>query len=192
MKAPLDEETEGEPPCVFGYCMGQAMEGEPDFVNDNDCLLVTVVEDDPTFDRLYVVWAHIAGVCEVMGTKETDDTDTVFDTFAAIVTRKYGEPATCVDEGKLWQQPRAGIENILITSSETGGISDLHLRQPRRLFGRNAGWLGGKVLGDGEPPSSERETKKQWPSKRRNLRIEQAPAAWPQNRISTHRRLVVA
>lgn len=116
----FDEETEGEPPCVFGYCMGQAMEDEPDFVNDNDCLLVTVVEDDPTFDRLYVVWAHIAGVCKVIGTKETDDTGTVFDTFAAIVTRKYGEPATSVDEGKLWQQPRAGIENILVTSSETG------------------------------------------------------------------------
>ena len=104
------EETEGEPPCAFGYCMGQAMEGEPDM---DDGLLVTVVEDDPTFDVLYVSWAPVAGVCAVTGHAG----EGAFATFAAIVTGKYGEPTADAESIKIWTEPREGIDLISVASA---------------------------------------------------------------------------
>lgn len=107
-----------EPPCAFGYCMGQTMEGEPDSVA-YDGLFQTFV-DDQTFDKMGIHWAPDTGVCEIVGYADIS----MFDTFAAILTRKYGAPTIDHgDDGKVWKQTTAGFkEKGTVTAGQRAGV----------------------------------------------------------------------
>ena len=105
-----------EPPCAFGYCMGQAMKGEADAVNPSDGLLVTYSKADADSDGVYVHWAPIAGVCAVLVRFNSTSPFELAKRFAADYAKKIGEPTLRTESVTMWTQPARGIKLFGVTA----------------------------------------------------------------------------
>ena len=97
-----DEAAESKPPCAFGFCMGQTIEGRP----DDEMQGVSYKHYDHRAFRegVAVYWTEATGVCMVRGFDVVVDPDDAgnahklaFNRYVELVTRKHGEPYKTVD-----------------------------------------------------------------------------------------------
>ena len=102
------------PPCAFGYCMGQAIESEPNGKSDRG--VPYIAKDHNFFYKVVAYWTPATGVCNVKGIYVVPSPDdygeahrSAFNHISDLVGRKYGEPSDAfdfLDAGSLWDEPR--------------------------------------------------------------------------------------
>ena len=99
-------------PCAFGYCMGQAMEQDPTFINSDGISVLAV--DHALFDPLTVHWTPATGVCKLLGIVNINSPDKYgtlhkakFRELVGYVERKYGKPSGTTDRllpNSIWKR----------------------------------------------------------------------------------------
>ena len=115
-EGPADEDApRTEPPCAFGWCMGHAIDEEPEGRNA-DGLNYVSMEHDLFGGGVTAYWTPATGVCMVKGLYTVPSPDdygkahrSAFNHLSDLVKRKYGEPSHTFDHlgyGSTWNEPR--------------------------------------------------------------------------------------
>ena len=130
---PADEDApRTEPPCAFGYCMGQAINEEPEGRNVDGLRYIT--ENHTLFDAVAVYWSPPTGVCRLRGLYEvsTPDfaasrktTEEAFDMLTVLVEKRYGERSYSNDY--RWEEYTDSLSYTWWGENLPGGISSIEV-----------------------------------------------------------------
>ena len=123
-ETPGARESTTEPdasPCVFGYCMGQAIDEEPDGTHSAGLSFIITTDHD-LFERVTVYWAPATGVCLVEAFYAVPSPDahgdahrSAFNLLTDLLRRKYGEPSDTYDRlraGGVGEEPRHWLQGL--------------------------------------------------------------------------------
>lgn len=109
-------QAEDESVCVFGYCMGQTIDGEPKGTAKNGLHYIKMQQHPLAFDEGWVYYTQETGVCAVRGYFFIDNADNygdahkvAFNRFVDLISEKYGQPTEEFDfleTGSIWNKPR--------------------------------------------------------------------------------------
>ena len=119
--APESATESNAPPCVFGYCMGQAIDEEPDGTHAAGLSFITATDHD-LFERVTVYWTPATGVCLVEAFYAVPSPDahgdahrSAFNLLTDLLRRKYGEPSDTYDHvraGGVWEEPGYWLQGL--------------------------------------------------------------------------------
>ena len=89
---------------LFGYRMGQKIEGEPDGESADSLSYKFIIRNVPApFTALRLDYTLNAGICAIIAFVDTGGYDAQFSKLLAMLADKYGEPAYMDEEGLYWR-----------------------------------------------------------------------------------------
>lgn len=108
-------------PCVFGYCMGQAIDEEPDGTHVAGLSFITTTDHD-LFAKVTIYWTPATGVCLVEAFYAVPSPDahgdahrSAFNHLTDLLRRKYGEPSDAHDHlrgGGVGEESRYWLQGL--------------------------------------------------------------------------------